>query len=152
MRTKIKNWKRIGIVLMAVVGMLISSVQSVNAAEPDLYEVDETEDNVFIEEYTHLTRNAVIRTCSASLAISSGKATCNGTGSAYASMASSTKITMYLQKYGSSWSNVTSWSTTSTSTAILSKTQSVSSGTYRVKVVCTAGGETVTVYSTTKTY
>lgn len=151
MRLKIVNWKRKGILLMMVLTMLVSLVQPVSAAETEANEA-EMEENAYMGNYTAIARNAVIRTCSASLAISNGKATCNGTGSAYASMASSTKITMYLQKYGSSWSNVTSWSTTSSGTAILSKTYSVSSGKYRVKVVCSAGGETVTVYSTTKTY
>lgn len=33
MRLKIKNWKRKGIMLMAVLGILIGSVQPANAAE-----------------------------------------------------------------------------------------------------------------------
>lgn len=107
----------------------------------------------YIEEYTNFARNAVIRTCSASLAISGSTATCAGTGSAYASMASSVKLNMYLEKKsGTSWGTVTSWSTTAaSSTAVINKTHTISSGTYRVRIVCTAGGESVTVYSLTKT-
>jgi len=120
----------------------------VNAAE-------EIEENAYLEEYVsgeNLTRNTAVRTCSASLAISGSTATCGGTGSAYASMASSVNLCMYLQKYNSGWTTVASWSTTvSGTTAILSKTATVSSGTYRVKVVCTAGGESITIYSATKT-
>ena len=114
---------------------------------------DEIEENAYLEEYVSAgyLRNTVVRTCSASLAISGSTATCGGTGSAYASMASSVKLEMYLQKDNSGWTTVASWSTTASgTTAILSKTATVSSGTYRVKVVCTAGGESITVYSTIK--
>lgn len=130
----------------------------VNAAE-------EIEETAYLEEYDftlpsllylksgeNLTRNTAVRTYSASLAISGSTATCGGTGSAYASMASSVNLCMYLQKYNSGWTTVASWSTTvSGTTAMLSKTATVSSGTYRVKVVCTAGGESITIYSATKT-
>lgn len=136
--------------LMAVMILLSSISANAREAGTEEFVVDRGE---YIEEYANLARNAVIRTCSSSLAISGSTATCAGTGSAYASMASSVKLNMYLQKKnGSSWESVTSWSTTaSSSTAIISKTYTIGSGTYRVKIVCTAGGETVTVYSLTKT-
>lgn len=149
-----KRYTRFGkrFVCLGLMVMIILSGISVYAKETGTEEftVDRGE---YIEEYVNLTRNAVIRTCSSSLAISGSTATCAGTGSAYASMASSVKLNMYLQKKnGTTWGNVTSWSTTApSSTAIISKTYTISSGTYRVKIVCTAGRETVTVYSLTKT-
>lgn len=149
-----------GLFLVLVLSLVFGNVLSVNAEEPVIEtEIEnEIEPGAYLEEYSSenagkLARNTVVRTCSASLAISGSTATCAGTGSAYASMASSVKLTMYLQKYSSgTWSNAATWTTTANSTtAVISKTATVSSGTYRVKIVCTAGGESVTVYSTTKT-
>ena len=67
-------------------------------------------------------------------------------------------LTVTLQRSsGGSWENVTSWSKTTTSpSASISKTYSVSSGTYRVKtaysVTGDGGTESGVVYSKTVTY
>lgn len=169
MRANDKIIKRI-LVLMLLSGLVFGNAKTVNAAEVDENKIiqaaaaadeeilNEIKPDAYLEIYSSegmvkLARNAVVRTCSASLAISGSTATCAGTGSAYASLASSVKLTMTLQKCsGGSWSKVSSWSTTAnSSTAAISKTATISSGTYRVKIVCTVGGESVTIYSTTKT-
>ncbi len=87
-----------------------------------------------------------------SLTITDNNATC------YAKVTSQStqdmKITLTLQKKsGTSWTTVTSWSTSKSSAKIcsLSKTKSVSSGSYRVKAVLKCGSETITKYSSTKT-
>ena len=57
---------------------------------------------------------------------------------------------LYL-KSGENLTRNTAVRTCSASLAISGSTATVSSGTYRVKVVCTAGGESITIYSATKT-
>lgn len=154
-----KQWLKKVMILGLVILMMFGNTLSVMAAEPAEVSSEISNNpvgaNVNIGSYSSegkATRNTVIRTCSASLGISGSTASCSGMGSAYASMASSVSLKMYLQRYGSSWTTVASWNTTANGTiATLNKTATIGSGTYRVKVVCTAGNESVTVYSTTKT-
>lgn len=160
MKLKKRQWKsRIIGVAISMFMALISCVP-VYAAEPEMDESNIPQgsgtESIYIGEYSSeekLTRNAVIRTCSASLNISGSTASCAGMGSAYASMANSVNLKMYLQKYSSgSWTTSAYWTTTASSTiATLSRSAAISSGTYRVKVVCSAGGETITIYSVQKT-
>ena len=145
-----KSWIRRVVAFLAVVLLSLSIVpNTVYAQEPV------TPDTVITKEegITVGTRNLIIRTCSTSLSFNGSNAVCTGTVNAYASKASSVHIALTLQKKVSgSWNTVNSWSTTVySSSGYLSKTQSVGSGTYRVKGVYTSGGETVTVYSATNT-
>ncbi len=61
------------------------------------------------------------------------------------------KGTLYLEKYVSNnWTTETSWRISGTGSTSLSKSYTGKSGVkYRIKVVVTIGGETVTVYSDT---
>ena len=49
------------------------------------------------------------------------------------------------------WSNIQSWEDQGGRNAAVDETYSVSNGTYRVKVYCSAGTETKTLYSASKT-
>ncbi len=87
------------------------------------------------------------------LSISDGTAKCN----AYVTCRNSSNITitMTLQKAsGSSWNAVKTWSGNDSAVKYfyLSKTRAVTSGKYRVKAVFKVGSETVTKYSSIKTY
>ena len=86
----------------------------------------------------------------------SGTATALANINGYSGTTTKVAITMTLQKKGGllnlSWNDVTSWSQTFNShSGTLSKTYSVSSGTYRVKAVYVAysgsNSETITSYS-----
>lgn len=62
-------------------------------------------------------------------------------------------VTMYLEKNsGGGWTSINSWSASKTGgSCSLSKTQTVTSGIYRVKAVINCGGEKITKYSSTVT-
>lgn len=97
---------------------------------------------------TAYARYANIRKTVVSLAIS-GDATCQGSVTAKSSSAPSS-ITVTLQKQdanGTTWSYVNSWTASGTGSAALEKKQSISSGTYRVKLAVNVDGETMTDYS-----
>lgn len=84
-----------------------------------------------------------------SISVSGSTASCYSKLTAKKSVALKIKMTLQ-KKSGTTWSNVQSWSASKNGTSLtLSKTKSVASGgTYRLKVVFTAGSETVnqTVY------
>ena len=64
-------------------------------------------------------------------------------------------ITMKLQKKsGSSWTTVKTWTESKKDSVILNvnKTYTISSGTYRIYSTVSAGTETITLISSTKTY
>jgi len=140
-------------VFLSIIAAMMCIVFTVPSYAAEVPKTAEEEEGAYSEEYIAVRRNSVVSTCSASLSISGSTATCGASGTAYSSMASSVSLTMYLQKYSSgSWTSISSWSTTKSGTvAVLSSTKTIGTGTYRVKVVCTAGGESVTVYSGTKT-
>ena len=74
------------------------------------------------------TRYAVIRSKTASVAVSGSTASCNAKLTAQGSAPLSIKMTLQ-KKSGSTWSNVQSWSASKTGTSLtLSKTKSVTSG------------------------
>lgn len=95
------------------------------------------------------TRYTVIRSKSASVSVSGTTASCYAKLTSQSSATLTIKMTLQ-KKSGSTWSNVQSWTASKTGTSLtMSKTKSVTSGgTYRLKVVFTAGSETVnqTVY------
>ena len=110
--------------------------------------VDET-----VEAGENNLRYVNISDASAVLTLSGNTATCTTILSSKS--AKSLSITMKLQKYsGGSWENVATWTTSDSSgtTLTLKKSKSISTGKYRVKSICKCGSESVTKYSSTKTY
>lgn len=95
---------------------------------------------------------------SASLKIQNGVATCGSSITGYSGVTTKIKITMYLEKRTLWWWNeVTSWTkTVNGDYANLSKNHTVSSGTYRLRVVYTVysgnSSETITGYSNEATF
>lgn len=81
----------------------------------------------------------------ATISVSGTTATCTARLAAKSSMSLSVKMVLQ-KKTASGWSNVKTWSASGTDTVVsLVKTQTVSSsGTYRLQVTFTAGGETIT--------
>lgn len=106
------------------------------------------------EYYINVLRNSYIRTCSASISISSGVATSTGLCTKYENKEGDITLHVYLQKQiNGNWSNVDSKndSYTSTSGVIVLKTNNLSSGTYRAKVSAWVNGENIIVYSSIMT-
>ena len=104
-----------------------------------------------VTAYAGILRLAHTDSVLASLSIN-GNASCEGKAVAQ-DRSASVALTVTLQKQATNgtWSLVNSWSDTGTGSVKISKTQSISSGTYRVRSTSTINGETVTVYSSTKT-
>ena len=105
---------------------------------------------------SEMSKSTYFRTCNVTLGISNGKATAKTDAKCLSGV---TKITikMHLQKKVSgTWTNLASWSGTKNDVNYsLTKTKSITSGTYRVKSVVSAykgtACETVTRYSSIKT-
>ncbi len=106
------------------------------------------------EYYINVLRNTYISTCSASVSISGGVATCTGVGTKYANQEGDITLHIYLQKQiDGNWSNVDSKNDSYSSNygTIVLKTNNLSSGTYRAKVSAWVKGENVIVYSSIRT-
>lgn len=106
-----------------------------------------------IEDEESYLRYVNISDASAVLTLSGNTATCTTILSSKS--AKSLSITMKLQKYtGGSWENVATWTASDSSGTILTlkKSKSISTGKYRVKSTCKCGSESITKYSSTKTY
>lgn len=122
--------------------MLITSIRIPIAA------TEESEPPIAISPlYTHISYTTT------SLANVSGKASCTAKISAYSS-SSDLKAFIYLERYSNgTWSTYISDYTTKTGSSLtLSKTFSVSSGTYRLKASYYANGENTIKYSATVTF
>lgn len=148
-----KMLKKILSLLLSVI--LLCSVSTVAYAQDTVAEpgaLEQTESNVApCFEYTNTTYT--------SLSIStSGKATCSTSLNGYSGTTTKIVIKMTLQKKTLLWwSEVDSWSTTINNWyGDLTKTVSVKSGTYRVKVEFTvysgSNSEEITTYSQEKEY
>lgn len=102
--------------------------------------------------YSYISNNR------ASLEIKGGSASCYSEITGYSGITTKVKITMYLEKKTLWWWNeITSWTkTANVCHTTLSKKYTVSSGTYRLRVVYTVysgnSSETITVYSNEATY
>jgi len=104
-----------------------------------------------VTAYAATTRLANIDKLSASLVIS-GSATCHGKVTAKSDNATaSITVTLQKQNTNGTWAIVNSWTASGTGSASVEKTQSISSGTYRVRSTGTVSGETMTVYSAERT-
>lgn len=124
--------------------MLMTLICGIPAEASDVTEKVST--GVMVPCYENIS-NAKI-----SIEITGNNATC------YATVASRSvqdiKITLTLQKKsGTSWTNITSWTTSKNDAKAcsLTKTKSISTGTYRTKAILKCGNETITKYSGTKT-
>jgi len=92
-----------------------------------------------------LLRNTNIKYTTLSLSFSSGKANCTASVTAYAANTTSVKIVMTLYKYtNGKWEFVQSWEDSADGTTLtLSKSETVSSGNYKLVGVFTANSETI---------
>lgn len=131
--------------------MLMSSSAAAVAAQPLDGEVWMQPAAIVEDELMPLY--SYTQSAAASLDISNGVATCLATLKGYSGTTTKIEVTMTLQKKTALWwPDVISWSTTYNNYYMnLSRSESVSSGTYRVKaefkVYNGSKSETVTVYS-----
>ena len=142
--------KFVSIMLSIVLFCSLGIVASATTAEKDVY----------VESLSHYSeiqpRYEYTSNCTASIGISNNKANCTATLQGY-SNTTKIEITMTLQKKSLLWwSKVDSWSTTVNGfIGSLSKSSSISSGTYRTKAVFKvyngSNSESITIYSQEKT-
>lgn len=134
-------------ILAALVVLIVAmSGMTVFADAPQL---DTPENEIDIEEYQNVNQ------ASSTLTISGGTAK-SGIRVSGKTQSTSISATLYLQKYNSStgtWTNVKTWNIPQSKGSLsASKSKSVGKGKYRTKAAIKASGESITIYSSTKTY